>query len=466
MLGWAIANKHLPLFSFLAHQDVRKLRSEVFNIPLYHYNNIPLIHLAARTNFLPGFRELLTRSKPRLLDHKDRLAIHHAAGAGSIEVLKYLLNHTPGIDEYINAQDCDGYTPLHLATGNNSIAATVTLLGTRIIKVNTLDKEGRTPLFHAVERSDKAMMQALLEKCAFVNLKDTKGRTPVFDAAELLRFEALELLIHWGADVYIRDNLECQALHVVVSSYLRTGADVDIAAKATPALVQAIEDNNQRVVSCLLQLGADPNGDDNANMLPIITVVKKGVCTILELLFEAGAAINNYDPVTQHTPMSLACYQKSGDVIRVLRIHGAAMEYRLILQVAQLGHLDAVDSLVGDGNFLVGEPHGCTQVTNNPTMACLEAVTLSCLRDLLEVVAALVGKYSLDGKIVVSTLLRHNETLARYIVRGVDMSGYLASQILLAVAAGSRAIEAVNTLLGTIAVPDSRSLNFAISMTH
>jgi hypothetical protein len=111
-LGWAIANKHSPLFELMRDPASPKLRRDVFNIPLYHYNNMPLLHPAARADFITAVEKLVHLSKPRLLDHKRRLAIHHAAETGSVRVMEVLLQ---SMKVYVSGQGTDGQSPLHLA---------------------------------------------------------------------------------------------------------------------------------------------------------------------------------------------------------------------------------------------------------------------------------------------------------------------------------------------------------------
>ncbi|KAJ0421608.1 ankyrin repeat-containing domain protein [Aspergillus carlsbadensis] len=192
LLGWAIANKHSPLFELMRDPAGPKLRSDVFNIPLYHYNNVPLLHLAARTDFTTAVEELVHLSKPRLLDHKRRLAIHHAAEAGSVTAMDVLLQ---GMKAYINVQDIDGHCPLHLAARSNCYAIVDKLLNCSEILINPLDTRRRTPLFYALENSDKTVAEALLYREAFVNSRDIAGQTPVFVAAAKLNARALELLV-------------------------------------------------------------------------------------------------------------------------------------------------------------------------------------------------------------------------------------------------------------------------------
>jgi ankyrin repeat protein len=440
LLGWAIAHKHSPLFELMRDPASPKLRRDVFNIPLYHYNNVPLLHLAARTDFITAVEELVRLSKPRLLDHKKRLAIHHAAEAGSVMAMNVLLQ---SMEPYINVQDNDGHSPLHLAACSNCYAIVDALLNCSEIRINPLDIHRRTPLFYALENSGTAVVEALLYREAHVNSRDAAGRTPVFVAAAKLNDRALELLVEQGADVHALDKDGYQPMHFAVSTCLQLGSHKIGRGRTTAALIKSIKDVNNSALKCLLQVGANPDGDKYTHEVPIIVAVQVGNCDAVDLLTKAGGAIDTYNDALNHTPLSLAYHLGHHDIVETLRRRGATMEYRLILQAVRLGQLDVVRLLVDETT---------------------EAITLACFQDHPEVITSLFRECRVRPDIIVSTLLNHNGTLAKCILKRLSKSDYQSPQLLLAIAAGSGAVQVVHSLLNTIAVPDSTALVAAISM--
>ncbi|KAL3443480.1 ankyrin repeat-containing domain protein [Aspergillus insuetus] len=185
LLGWAIANKHSPLFELMRDPASPKLSCERMysTSPSIIIKNMPLLHLAARMGFIPAVEELLHLSKPRLLDHKRRLAIHHAAETGSVRAMEVLLRI---MKDYVNDQDINGHSTLHLAAIGNCYAVVDTLVRRSKIIPDLLDFHSRTPLFYALQNLDITVVELLLYMRASVNWRDIAGQTPVFVAAARL----------------------------------------------------------------------------------------------------------------------------------------------------------------------------------------------------------------------------------------------------------------------------------------
>ncbi|KAI9373505.1 hypothetical protein BJX61DRAFT_541657 [Aspergillus egyptiacus] len=421
MLGWAIANKHLPLFSLLQEPDSPSLRREVFNIPLYHYNNIPLLHLAAQMDFVPAVQKLIELSKGRLMDHKERRAIHHAAEAGSIDSLMALLSHERKSQ---NAQDKDGFTPVHLAVLNMRNAALNVLVLSPGINVDIPDSQGRTPLFYAVEKSDITMARTLLNKGANFNSKDAMNRTPVFYAATRLNTQAVELLVGMGAGVDFTDRFGDRALYLAVSAYMQLGPSMNAARKVIDALTKATWERDDRIIGCLIKLGALPSGYDRGNNDLLNAAVMTGNRHVVEPLLKNQRAIyhNTWRSVIKP----------------------------LVLGAAQLGHSDILGLLLG-GTASPDEPDGDAS----------QAAAIACVKNHPEVIKLLVTRYTFDSGAIKTVLL--SAELDRKILGEVE-SQYEPPQLLLAIAVGCGAVEVAETLLGTIATPDSRSFMVAVSM--
>lgn len=78
LLGWAISNTHLSLLSLLLGLQNPKPSSDIFQ-PLYHYDNLPTLHLASRKGDAEMVRLLLPLCEPDKTDNESRTALHHAA---------------------------------------------------------------------------------------------------------------------------------------------------------------------------------------------------------------------------------------------------------------------------------------------------------------------------------------------------------------------------------------------------
>ena len=111
----------------------------------------------------------------------------------------------------VTVADCRGLTPLHWAAMQLD-ADSLSLMCTQVFNVDLVDSIGRTPLYVAcVEGRDvsgktdaillKRCIEALLKLNPEVNAMDAKGRTLLHYVAASWFNEAVEILVHAGADI-------------------------------------------------------------------------------------------------------------------------------------------------------------------------------------------------------------------------------------------------------------------------
>ncbi|MBV8389978.1 MAG: ankyrin repeat domain-containing protein [Mucilaginibacter sp.] len=72
--------------------------------------------------------------------------------------------------------------------------------------IDSLDKDGRSAVFHAVLIGSVDIIKDLFEADPNLNLKDNKGWTPLHYAAQNYLINIAELLIDNGADIEIKDD--------------------------------------------------------------------------------------------------------------------------------------------------------------------------------------------------------------------------------------------------------------------
>ncbi|KAL4782584.1 ankyrin repeat-containing domain protein [Aspergillus varians] len=239
MLGWAIANIHPPLFSFWWDRDRPKLRKDVFNIPLNHYNSSPLLHLAARKSFMSAIEELLHVSKPNLLDHKGRLALHHAAETGS--------------------------------------------------SVSIADAAEQTPLFIAAKQLNPYAVKLLIDRDAAIVIRDQFGSLPIESAvSSLLGVEATRGKSPLALLQAIKDDNESAAICL-----LQLGADPNRRWISDTPLHIAVQTGKLSTFGLLIQAGATIEYEQlhQAAQLGRTDVVK-----LLVASAEAIASANHHSP--------------------------------------------------------------------------------------------------------------------------------------------------------------------------
>ncbi|MEI8288135.1 MAG: ankyrin repeat domain-containing protein [Verrucomicrobiota bacterium] len=181
-----------------------------------------------------------------------------AATRGQVKVVNYLLDHGAEVDA--------GLAPLYQAAGAGN-RAMVELLLSRGADVNRGSEYRMTALCRAVQGGYISIIELLLAHKADVNVRDSRdGRTPLFMAVENAREKCLPLLLAADAKVDVENKQGRTVLsHAVENGSLETiktllsaKADVNGGHKDVP-LLTAIYKNNLAVAEMLLQAGANPN---------------------------------------------------------------------------------------------------------------------------------------------------------------------------------------------------------------
>ena len=105
----------------------------------------------------------------------------HDGDAAKVMKIRTLLS-TQGAQSFINHQDADGITPLHLAAQNGHGAVSKQLIAGRC-NVELQEKNGHTPLHIAAVIGHEAVMKQLLQARYNVDHQNKNGCTPLHFAA-------------------------------------------------------------------------------------------------------------------------------------------------------------------------------------------------------------------------------------------------------------------------------------------
>ena len=146
-------------------------------------------------------------------DAKGDTAMHIAARNGRLSMIRLLLGYNP--DLYI--ENAKGYTPLGVAIERNFIKSTQLILEAQQKQEYRLDM---LPIHRAVAENDINRLLELVREGFDVDTPNSKGMTPLHLAAKLGNAPMTEMLIHFGADVFITDKEGRDALY-----YARYGND-------------------------------------------------------------------------------------------------------------------------------------------------------------------------------------------------------------------------------------------------
>jgi len=220
----------------------------------------------------------------------DEKSFHAAAGAGDIMAINAFLDG--GINP--NAQnESDGRTPLISAAARGNLEVTNVLLQ-RGADVNVKDKKGYTALFHAIEAMYEDVALAILDHPNFdPENRGLNGVTALMSYAWRDNKDAVQKLLHRGANVNAQDNDGDAALHGVAKSgnveiidmLLEKGADPNLKNKlgGTPLMWAAVF-GHETAVQRLLERGADPSLKDADGMTALDWAVKNKRDGVVKLL--------------------------------------------------------------------------------------------------------------------------------------------------------------------------------------
>ena len=133
-------------------------------------------------------------------------AIELASRLGHLKIVKYLVEHGANV----NTMNREGQTPLNSAArwGNIDI---VKYLISKGADVNL--KKSFTALMNAAENAQYAIVKYLVEHGANVNLQDEIGETALIKASSRNFFEIVKYLVEHGANVNIKSDTNRTALN-------------------------------------------------------------------------------------------------------------------------------------------------------------------------------------------------------------------------------------------------------------
>jgi ankyrin repeat protein len=239
-----------------------------------------------------------------------------AAREGHLEVAKALLDGGAPVNE----QTTYGWTPL-LTAVNNRHYQLAKLLIDRGADVNIANKGGWTPLYLAtdnrnIEGGDYPVRQPDMDSLEFIKLLLAKGADPnarvkdntltrtIFTmqwfyedgctafvrAAQSSDTALMTLLLEWGADPFARTAAGDTALTAAAGIGWVDGVTYERSAK-----------ENVEAVRMLLDLGLDPNAQNNEGRSPLMGAALKGRNEVVQLLVDRGAKLDLHDRGSRDT---------------------------------------------------------------------------------------------------------------------------------------------------------------------
>lgn len=206
--------------------------------------------------------------------------------------------------------------------------------------------------------------------------------------------DSLKLFLDGGMDVntyYSSTALSAASANGktdAVKFLLDNGANPNIETFYGTALILAIKNNHADIVKILLAAKADPNAASSDGHSALSVAAFTGNAVVITALIDAGAKIDNVEPVTATTPLSSAAYYGQKDAVAALIKAGANVNYTdnrgvTIVDWSQIGsYNDITKMLIDNGAILKPSKSGGVPMAMIAAMAHQD----------IEMIAYLVGK--------------------------------------------------------------------------
>ena len=268
------------------------------------------------------------------------------------------LNDVEGIEDFINARDRDGRTPLGKAIMCEKLGIATRLLNVHDIDVNAQDRRGHTPIKLACEKGFLKLVAQLAALGADPYHRNRAGRSGLHCAALQGHVRVVKYLVtHFEFDLDIGDVRGDTPLHdacrtgepEVVALLLEFGADVHATNKAgkTPLHIAA-EHNCHECLNSLCDHGAirDLEKRDNRGLTPLHCASRWNQSEIAQALLDIGANLSARDGLNK-TPYDHAPKHDGSIVVDVLTtafmdkltgLHGSHCLHFMLSQAAFLQH--------------------------------------------------------------------------------------------------------------------------------
>lgn len=227
-------------------------------------------------------------------------ALHIACSCPKRALVRLMLDYGANID----ARDSLSQTPLYLAS-IGGFASIVELLLEERARPNVLISRRRTALYKA-GGNGRGDVELLLQYGADPNLGHGRlGETKIYNAAWYNEVEVVEFLLHFDADVDIRNRKKMESykearekvFHGILSGLSTEHAIMNAWGKS--ALHAAAYRGHEDMVQVLLSAGADLEAAGNDGATPLYLAAQQKHKGVVHILLKAGAQLQTerHDPV-------------------------------------------------------------------------------------------------------------------------------------------------------------------------
>jgi ankyrin repeat protein len=220
---------------------------------------------------------------------------------GNLPIINALIHS--GADLNIQNNLDGGSTILIIASRNGNLPIVNALIQAGA-DINKTDREGVTPLMHALIKGHETIIDSLIHYGASIDIQDENGRTALMIASKKGDKHNVDMLILRRVDVNKQDEYGRTALIVasmegretIVNSLIQASADVNKQDEyGRTALMNASLKGHETIVNTLIQARADVNKQDSYGYTSLIYASMDGHERVVRTLIQAGADVNKQD---------------------------------------------------------------------------------------------------------------------------------------------------------------------------
>jgi len=209
-----------------------------------------VLHEAAREN--PELVTLLLKVDKELVNkvnQNGRTALHIASFYGAVEVVVTLLAAGARAD----LVDVWGDSPLHDAAGRNHHQVVDIILSSQAICIDTVNRNGQTPLHIACLRGAVAVVQSLLQHGAGTDILDKRGHSPLGNALVKNHPEIVKIISR-GKDCTseLTSNISAISNHREVVRFIIEEVDFEHWRHQGNILLKSAAERNDKDMSAIL----------------------------------------------------------------------------------------------------------------------------------------------------------------------------------------------------------------------
>ena len=283
-----------------------------------------------------------------ILNDKGHTAMHMAAARGDAEQVALILSY--GADA--NKCDKDGVTPLRHAIRMGHLNVVKTLIKSKKVDIQKTGADDVTPLHAAVWRGSRQIAVALIQAGADVNAQNKVHlQTPLHLCAFHDHDRMTAILVKAGAKLDLTDH--GGATPVQMAAYQGSVNTLNVLLAADPhqdvenlahsyglsAFHFAVKNGHIRVVEALIDTGVDLTHKSDKGLTALHIAAEEGDVAMIKLLVKYGAAdMHATTDDNGQTPLHAAAYNGRLDAMAALVLLGADPEKQDKHGRTALGH--------------------------------------------------------------------------------------------------------------------------------